>query len=71
MKFSTAAVQILLAPLVLAAPSKFEKKVTYDGYKVFRIATHHDAAIIKEQLASLKAVNINLNDAEHLDVAVP
>ncbi|KAK3313606.1 hypothetical protein B0H66DRAFT_577562 [Apodospora peruviana] len=72
MKLSTIFVQALLVPLALAAAApKLEKKVSYDGYKVFRISTHHDGAIIKEKLAPFAAVPFNLNTEEHLDVAIP
>ncbi|KAK0715334.1 hypothetical protein B0H67DRAFT_239081 [Lasiosphaeris hirsuta] len=62
---------ILLAPLVLAtAVPKQERKITYDGYKAFRISTEHDAAAVKEKLAGLSVVPFNFNTEEHLDIAI-
>ena len=72
MKFATAAAALFLAPLSLAsAVPKLERKITYDGYKVYRIATHHDAKSVKSKLASFAAVPFNHNTNEHLDVAIP
>jgi carboxypeptidase A4 len=66
------AIVIYLAPLAVAsAVPKLERTITYDGYKAFRISTHHDAAIIKKKLSPLAAVPFNLNTDEHLDVAIP
>ena len=72
MKLAAAAAALLLAPLGLAsAVPKLERKITYDGYKVYRIATHHDAKSVKSKLASFAAVPFNHNTNEHLDVAIP
>ncbi|KAM7194412.1 hypothetical protein V8F20_007938 [Naviculisporaceae sp. PSN 640] len=71
MKLTSVVAQLLLAPLALAAAAPgVGKKITYDGYKVFRIATHHDAAEVKAQLKDLTAVPFNLNADEHLDIAI-
>lgn len=71
MKFA-AAVALLVAPLVLAsAVPKLERKITYDGYKAYRIATHGDGKSVRGKLASFAAVPFNLNTDEHLDVAIP
>ncbi|KAK3352411.1 zinc carboxypeptidase [Lasiosphaeria hispida] len=62
---------ILLAPLALAAAvPKQESKITYDGYKAFRISTEHDAATVQEKLAGLAVVPFNFNTDEHLDIAI-
>lgn len=47
-----------------------EEKITYDGFKVFRVATHHDPAEVKNKVASLQAISLNMDDEEHLDLAV-
>ncbi len=71
MKFLSAAA-LLVAPLALAgAVPKLERKINYDGYKVYRISTHHEAESIKSKLASFAAVPFNRNTDEHLDVAIP
>ncbi|KAG7288151.1 hypothetical protein NEMBOFW57_007676 [Staphylotrichum longicolle] len=71
MKF-TAAALLLVAPLALAgAVPKPERKITYDGYKAYRIATHGDAKSVKGKLASFAVVPFNLNTNEHFDVAIP
>ncbi|KAK4206039.1 putative carboxypeptidase precursor [Rhypophila decipiens] len=71
MKLTSIVTQLLLAPLALAAAApKVNQKITYDGYKVFRISTHHDAAIVKDLLKPLTTVAMNLKDEEHLDVAI-
>ncbi|KAK3681133.1 hypothetical protein B0T22DRAFT_502587 [Podospora appendiculata] len=72
MKLSTAIFQILLGPLALAgAVPKGESKITYGGYKAFRVATHNNPAAIKEKISKLSAVTYNIDNREHLDVAVP
>ena len=67
MKFTAA---LLLAPLALASAVPKERKVSYDGYKAVRIATHHNATAIKDALASLHTVPFNFNNDDHLDVAI-
>ncbi|KAK0609691.1 zinc carboxypeptidase [Bombardia bombarda] len=70
MKLFTA-VQILLAPLALgAAVTKVEKKVSYDGYRAFRISTHNDAAAVSKKIAGLDFVPFNLDTKDHMDLAV-
>lgn len=70
MKLTTLAQAFALAPLVSAAAVARDEKVTYDGYKVFRVATHHDPEVVRESIADLNAVSLNMDDNEHLDVAV-
>lgn len=45
-------------------------KVDYDGYRVFRVATHHDASAVQDQIESFTTVLLNLDTSKHLDVAV-
>jgi hypothetical protein len=67
-----AAVAVLLGPLALAtAVPQLEHRVSYDGYRVYRIATHHNAASVKAQLKGFATVPFNLDTDEHLDVAIP
>ncbi|KAF6820090.1 Metallocarboxypeptidase A-like protein-like protein 1 [Colletotrichum plurivorum] len=68
----------LLAALSLALPlasaaavTPLEKKITYDGFKAFRIATHNDPATVKQRIAGIAVIPFNLDNSEHLDVAVP
>ncbi|KAK0627919.1 hypothetical protein B0T14DRAFT_513544 [Immersiella caudata] len=47
-------------------------KITYDGYKAFRIHTGENEALVKSKVATLKeTINFNMDTAEHLDVVVP
>ncbi|KAK3370680.1 zinc carboxypeptidase [Podospora didyma] len=70
MKWSIAAIAGLLAPSAFGA-AVADKKITYNGYKAYRISTHHDDAVIKAKLAPLSPVTFNLDTSEHLDVAIP
>ena len=70
MKFSLATLAALASSVLTSAVPK-ESKVSYDGYKAFRISTHNQADAIKAKIASLAAVPFNLNTDEHLDVAIP
>lgn len=45
-------------------------RVSYDGYKVFRVDTHADAASVESQIANLRLVNFNPGTTDHLDIAV-
>jgi carboxypeptidase A4 len=69
MKFRLALALFVSWDLASAVPRP-ERKITYDGYKAFRISTHHDAASVKQKLAPLAAVPFNLDTDEHLDVAI-
>ncbi|KAK3373218.1 hypothetical protein B0T24DRAFT_253180 [Lasiosphaeria ovina] len=71
MKLSSAVIGLLATLALGASVPKLEKKITYSGYRAFRIATHHDAALIKAKLAPLAAVPFNLDTSVHLDVAIP
>ncbi|KAJ2907190.1 Metallocarboxypeptidase A-like protein [Zalerion maritima] len=44
--------------------------VTYDGYKVFRVPTHQDLEAVKGRISTLNTVSLNLDNKEHLDIAV-
>ncbi|KAK5660608.1 hypothetical protein OQA88_13172 [Cercophora sp. LCS_1] len=69
MKFSAAA--LLLAPVALAAGvPKVGGKVSYDGFKAYRVSTKHDAAAIKDKLAPFSALQFNYDTEDHLDVAI-
>jgi hypothetical protein len=65
---------LLLAPLALAtAVPKVNQKVSYSGYKAYRIATGQDAASLKNKLAKFAAVqfnNFNFKTDQHVDVAI-
>lgn len=46
-------------------------KVSYDGYKVFRVATHNEPEKVKAEVADVKsAVAMNVDVNEFLDIAV-
>lgn len=45
-------------------------RVNYDGYRVFRVSTHHDADAIQDQIKTFTTIPFNLDVSEHLDVAV-
>ena len=62
---------LLFAPLALGVAVPGSPKINYDGYKAYRIATHHDVAAVRTKIAPLKAVEFNLDTAEHLDIVVP
>src|ERR1041384_3258931 len=70
MKLFTTALLFAAAPTALAsAVPQLERKMTYDGYKVFRISTHHNPAAIKSKISKFAAIPFNLDNNEHLDVA--
>ncbi|KAK3897671.1 putative carboxypeptidase precursor [Staphylotrichum tortipilum] len=72
MKF-TAAAALLVAPLAVLASAvpKVERKITYDGYKAYRIATHNNAKSVTDKLAPLAVVPFNQNTRDHVDVVIP
>ncbi|KAK1752048.1 putative carboxypeptidase precursor [Echria macrotheca] len=72
MKVSGLTAALLLgATGALASATPKVGKVSYDGYKAYRIATSgKDAAAIKDKLASFAAVQFNFDTQEHLDVAI-
>lgn len=70
MKF-LAALSLVLPLASAAAVAPLEKKITYDGFKAFRISTHNDPASIKKKIANIAAIPFNLDNSEHLDVAIP
>ncbi|KAL2129922.1 hypothetical protein VTI74DRAFT_7139 [Chaetomium olivicolor] len=68
MKLTTA---LLLIPLALAAVvPKLDRKISYNGYKAYRITTGQDATSIKNKLAKFAAVQFNFDMSQHLDVAI-
>jgi len=77
--FSTVFIMKLLLPTLLLASVALgarvpgaNGKITYDGYKAYRIHTGPNEAAVKSKVASLPAViNFNLDTAEHLDVVIP
>ena len=68
----TTAVALLFAQLALstAVPKQLDNKVSYDGYKAFRIKTDHNSAAIESELSRLSVVPLNLDTDKHIDVAV-
>jgi DUF1365 family protein len=65
---------LLLAPLALAtAVPKVNQKISYSGYKAYRISAGDDAASLKSTLAKFAAVQFNnfgFKTNEHVDVAI-
>lgn len=65
---------LLLAPLALAtAVPKVNQKISYSGYKAYRISTGQDGASLKNKLAKFAAVqfnNFNFKADQHVDVAI-
>ncbi|KAF3932341.1 hypothetical protein ABW20_dc0100494 [Dactylellina cionopaga] len=59
----------LIAPLASAAVLS-ESPVTYDGYKVVRVATNGRGASIEKRLKALNSVQYNLNTQEYIEVAI-
>ncbi|KAK1633471.1 zinc carboxypeptidase [Colletotrichum phormii] len=70
MKF-LAGLSLVLPLASAAAVAPLEKKITYNGFKAFRISTHNDPASIKKKIANIAAIPFNLDNSEHLDVAIP
>lgn len=67
----TAAATLLFIQLALAtAVPKLDTKITYDGYKAFRIKTDHNTAAIESELSRLSFVPLNLDTDKHIDIAV-
>jgi len=68
----TTAAALLFAQLALstAVPKQLDNKVSYDGYKAFRIKTDHNSAAIESELLRLSVVPLNLDTDSHIDVAV-
>ncbi|KAK3989033.1 putative carboxypeptidase precursor [Cladorrhinum sp. PSN332] len=62
---------LLLLPLAMASAVPRERKNTYTGYKAYSIATHHNPAAVKSKIAKFAAIPFNLDNDEHLDVAIP
>lgn len=77
MKFFRASVLAALATAVIASPApaveQEVKKVSYDGYRVFRVWTHGQPNAIREKLdAALPGGYTEwVDDGAHLDVVVP
>lgn len=47
-----------------------DESISYDGYKVLRIATGSDLAAIEEKLASFSAEPWNRDISQHIDIAL-
>ena len=61
----------LLAPVALAsAVPKVDRKVSYNGYKAYRVSTGSLAQIVKDKIAAFSTVQFNFGTSEHLDVAI-
>ncbi|KAI5363900.1 Putative peptidase M14, carboxypeptidase A, metallocarboxypeptidase-like, propeptide [Septoria linicola] len=59
-----------LAPLALASVLPREEAVSYDGYRVYRIATAGDDASVLEKLSALNFEQWNLRTADHVDISI-
>jgi murein tripeptide amidase MpaA len=60
---------LLTASLAAAAPPPVQK-VSYDGYKVYRVKTNGHADTIEAKLASVEHQTWNTNTGSHLDILV-
>ncbi|KAI0405637.1 hypothetical protein F4802DRAFT_596906 [Xylaria palmicola] len=73
MRFLRAA--LLLAPLAVGVQVDRRGRMTFDGYKVFRVLTGDDAADFESKLESLSAIELSRNrghiEVQHFDIAVP
>jgi carboxypeptidase A4 len=59
-----------LVTLASAVAIRREESVSYDGYKVFRIATGDELASVREKIASFSAEPWNRDISQHLDIAL-
>ncbi|KAI1073565.1 hypothetical protein F5B20DRAFT_500834 [Whalleya microplaca] len=66
---------LLVGPLVIASQVDRRGKVTYDGYKVFRVTPQGDAAAFEADVGLLNAVDLTHNHGHvgevHFDIAIP
>ena len=65
----------LVTPFILSLASaaallQREEQVSYDGYKVFRIATGDNLDLVEAQLANLTLQTWNFDVSKHIDVVV-
>ena len=65
MRFGVAALQ-----LGSLAASVVRAKVSYDGYRAYRIAAHDDIDVIQGQIESFTTVPIDFETLKHIDIAV-
>lgn len=63
-------IPFLLSLAASAAIPEDNEKISYDGYKVFRVSTGDNLATVQEQLASFDLSSWNLDVSQHMDVAV-
>jgi len=56
---------------VISAALPLPGRVSYDGYKVFRIKTGQQFSVVNHQIASLGLEPWNEDIIRHVDVAVP
>lgn len=47
-----------------------EEVVSYDGFKVYRIATGDKLASVQEQLSGLDLLTWNIDVSQHMDIAI-
>lgn len=69
MKFFFAA-PLLLSLASAAALAPREEKITYDGFRVYRIATGDNLASVKDQLSGFSLQSWNLDVSKHMDFAL-
>lgn len=61
----------LLSLTLAAVVAPREEKVSYDGFKVFRINTGDELVPIQEKLSTFDLQPWNIDFSQHMDVAVP
>lgn len=69
MKFLSVASSII-ALVSAAALSPREEKVSYDGFKVYRITTGENLASVQDKLADIEMKPWNMDFSKHIDVAI-
>jgi hypothetical protein len=64
------AVPFVLPVVAAVVIPRADEPVSYDGFKVFRIATGDDLQAVEEKLASFSAEPWNRDISQHLDIAL-
>lgn len=62
--------KVSAALLLAAASAVVAERVSYDGFKVFRIDNPDDVENLHEKLEELNTVEMTCGHSDHLDVAV-
>lgn len=70
MKFFRAVLFVISVVSSNAFPSGAANAILYNGYKVFRIRTQQQRALVLEKLSSLSLTQWNHDASRHLDIAV-